>query len=192
MISNSLKQTPSMQKKLMVAAFATPFALAAGTGGFIHAQPVESTGNSMFVVGSPKPTKEEIDKARFVNTLNVLKSEFGLSKIQMAKLMQVSRQSIHSWLEGAFDSVKEVNQKRLNMIVVSLLEIIDEPLRPSMGALLSRRLDRNVSDFEVVISQESLSSDELQSVLRNFNFKLAGIAKSNELTSALSNKNPLI
>lgn len=192
MIGTASNQTPNMQRKLILAAFATPFALATGTGGFTHALPVESTGNSMFVVGTPMPTKEQIVKARFVKNLELLMQEFRINKIQMARLMLVSRQSVHNWLEGSVDSVKEANQQRLDTIRTSLLEFIDKSFRSDLGTLLNRRLDKKVSDFENLISQDDVSSQKLEPILRSFNFKLAGISKSERLSAALSHKKPLI
>lgn len=192
MIGNNLNGTSTMQRKLMAAAFATPFALAAGTGGFTHAQPVEATGNSMFVISSPKPTREEIDKARFVKKLEFLKNEFRMNNIQIAMLMQVSRQSVHNWLEGVVDSVKDTNQERLSLVVSSLKKGIEEPLRSKVGILLARRLDRNVESLELLMSQKGLSGDDLDPVVKSLNVKLSGVHKSEALSQALSDKKPLV
>lgn len=191
-MNNVSGQTRLGQKGLLVAAFTTPFALIGGTGGYVHAQPLETTGNSIFVVGAHQPTREQINTAHFVKKLERLTGEFGLNKNQVSKIMGVSRPTIYSWFDGATDVIRDSHRQRLETIVTAIDRAVDENLRPALGLLLNRKLDPSVSKFTKLTSQQYFSVDELERTMKPLNFKLSGLVQSNALTSALKNKKPLI
>ena len=186
------RQTKLGQAGLLIAAFSTPFAVMAGTGGYTHAQPVETTGNSMFVTGAYQPTNEQINTALFVKALEKLAEDYQLSRNLISALLGVSRPTIYSWLDGSTENIRAKHRQRLADILTSFDQNIDEDLRPLVGKLLRKRLDTTVSKLLVLTQQTEFSKKEVDSTLKTLNFKLSGITRSNQLSEALKNKNPLI
>lgn len=186
------KQTKLGQAGLLAMAFATPFALASGTGGYTHAQPVEATGNSIFVVGARRPTLEQIEKAQFEKFLSRLAKEYKLGINQIAQLMNVTRQTIHTWFGGKTEAVREHHKRRLFAIIAGFDKSIDSSLRPHMADLLRRKLDPAVSRFIQLASKEGASAEEIDSSLEVLNFKLSGFSRSYRLSETLKNKKPLV
>jgi predicted transcriptional regulator len=180
------------QASLLVVAFSTPFAVMNGTGGYPQAQRVETTGNSIFVIGANQPTNEEKTVAYLKNRLQSLMQEYVLEKNQTAKLLNVSRPTLNSWLEGKSNKIRVQNSNRLNEILDSLEENTSPHLRPLTGQFLNRKLDTTVRSLYSIVTQEHITKNELRPIMRSMNFKLAGIEKSTRLQQSLSNKKPLV
>ncbi|MEN8178607.1 MAG: hypothetical protein ABFS39_08295 [Pseudomonadota bacterium] len=186
------RQTKLGQAGLLMAAFATPFAVMAGTGGYAQAQPVEASGNSIFVIGAYQPTTDEIDKAVFFKNLSRFFDEYGLGKNQMAALLNVSRPTIYSWLEKEPERIRESHRNRLSNLLSVFDKQIDPSLRHSTSSFLQKRLDPIVRELWRISSSEDYSLDEIEGALKSLNFKLSGMDRSKRLSEALKNKKPLI
>lgn len=186
------RQTKLGQAGLLMAAFATPFAVMAGTGGYAQAQPVEASGNSIFVIGAYQPTTDEIDKAVFFKNLSRFFDEYGLGKNQMAALLNVSRPTIYSWLEKEPERIRESHRNRLSNLLSVFDKQIDPSLRHSASSFLQKRLDPIVRELWRISSSEDYSLDEIEGALKSLNFKLSGMDRSKRLSEALKNKKPLI
>lgn len=191
-MSNYARQTKKGQMGLLVVAFATPFALMIGTGGYAQAQPITSSGNSCFVTGAQEPAVDEVNRAIFFKDVGRFENEYGLSKNQLAALLNVSRPTINSWLKKEPERIRDAHKQRLAIVLSAFDERIDLSLRCFSGSLLQKKLDPTVSKLLQMISNENYESNEMDDILRRLNFKLAGVSKSVRLREALKDKKRLI
>ncbi|WP_444921334.1 hypothetical protein ACJJID_02425 [Microbulbifer sp. CnH-101-G] len=191
-MDSAARQAKLGQAGYIAVAFATPFAVMCGTGSYANAQPVESTGNSLFVEQSPYPAVEEIEIARFVRDLDRLINEYKLSKNQAAKFLGVTRQTIYSWLDKKTDKVRALHKTRLSNVLNSLDKRIGERYRVLVGGFLNRKLDSTVAELFSLISENEFPKDKFNVALRALEFKLSGIERSSSLSDSLKNKKPLI
>jgi predicted transcriptional regulator len=191
-IDAAIRQTKLGQASLLAVAFTTPFAVAAGTGGYPQAQPVEVSGGCVFVIGSRRPTSAEIERAKFFRDFSRLIEEYGLGKNQAAALLKVSRPTVYSWLEKSPGAIRDTHRERLSSLLVALDTNIDPSLRQLLGELLEKRIDPSVRELFALASSGEASADDLRKVLSSLNFRLSGIESSSRLAAALKDKKPLI
>lgn len=186
------RQTKLGQTSLLVVAFSTPFAVMTGTGGYAQAQPVETSGNSIFIIGANQPTTNEIEQAVFFSNISRFSEEYGLGKNQMASLLNVSRPTIYAWLENEPEKIRESHRQRLSDLLSAFDNQIEPELRHLSGSFLRRSIDPTVRELRKISSSKEYSLDEYEKLLKSLNFKLSGVEKSNRLSDVLNNKKPLI
>lgn len=191
-MDTAIGQTKLGQASLLAVAFTTPFAIAAGTGGYPQAQPVEVSGGCVFVIGARRPTLDEVERAKFFRECSRLIDEYGLGKNQAAALLNVSRPTVYSWLEKSPEVIRSTHRERLLVLMAALDANIDPSLRRLVGGMLQKRIDPYVRDLFAVVSNGEASLDRLKAILAKLNFRLSGIESLNRLAQSLKDKKPLI
>lgn len=186
------RQTRRGHSGLLVVAFATPFAVMAGSGGYSQAQPFETSGNSIFVIGANQPTNEQKEMAVFFKDVSRFINDYGLGKNQISSLLNVSRPTINSWIAKDPSKIREQHRTRLSDVLSIFDQQITTELRYLLGAFLQRKLDPTVQKMWDITSNSVLLIAEIEPVLKTLNFKLSGITRSNRLSEVLSDKKPLI
>ena len=180
------------QVSILALTFGSPFAVAIGTGGDAQAQHVESTGISNFVIGTKPQFKVEKPTTSHANTLQSFIDIYGLEKSQTAKLLNVSRPTIDSWLDGKSNKIRSQNSKRLTEMFESFEAHTNANLKPLTGQLLRKKLDPTVRSLFHLATQENIEKADLMPLIKSINFKLAGLEKSSRLSQSLSKKSPLV
>ncbi len=188
----SLKQTKYGLVNYQETAFATPFALLMGTGGSPQVQPVTTSGNSLFVVAIKHPIENSIKNTTFINDLQRFMNEYALGKSQAAALLNITRPTIYSWLNNPPEKIRDAHQIRLSTILGVFDQQIDPSLRHFSGQFLQRKLDPSVRELLKACSNDNLPLDEIENILKRWDFKLSGIDRSKALSTALAAKKPLI
>ncbi len=177
---------------LLSTAFATPFAILMGTGGSAQAQPVETTGAVFFVNAPPLLPAAETEKNIFCNNISKFMKEFDIGKSQIASLLQVSRPTIDSWLNGSTQKIRSDHRSRVPRVLFLFQEKIDHSLHHLTGGFLQRKLDPTVRALFEACDNKEYPLNRIGKQIESLNFKLSGIERSNNLTRALENKKPLI
>lgn len=191
-MSSSNIQTRRGQSGLLVVAFSTPFLIMGGTGGYAQASYQESTGNTSFISREKSLTPSQQNVVRHSKLLNEMKEEFDLGVDQLANLIGVSRPTIYAWLKGESKRVLESHAIYANSLFDVLESRIEHENKKYLGALLRRKLDREVTSIFRKENQEAPILVSNEDLIKSINFKLQGIKRSEILRQKLSNKKTVI
>lgn len=165
--------------------FTTPFGVSVGTAGYPTPQRFISTGNSVYTTTALKTAVD-----LYSEKLSTFMQEYGLEKQQLAKLLDVSRPTLDSWLDKKVDKVKPGNQERLELLAILLSEHISTELKATLGHFLKRKLEDASKALFTSLSAKKLDREETDKLLETANRRLAGLRKAEKLDELLGNNRP--
>ena len=165
--------------------FTTPFGVSVGTAGYTTPHCFHSTGNTVYATDLFKTAVD-----LYSEKLSTLLEEYGLEKQQLAKLLDVSRPTIDSWLDKKVEKIKPASQERLELLASLFNEHIFAELRSTLGHFMKRELEDESKALLSALSATKLDRAEAEKLLETANRRLAGLKRAEELDELLGNNRP--
>lgn len=117
---------------------------------------------------------------RFVRDLQALRDEFGLSKLQLGKLLLVSRQTIYDWERKVPHRIGPEHEQRLAVITRALEHFEGDSAR-HLGKLLKQKADPKIQTLWETLTNATPSDDELKADVKTVARKIKMAAKAQRL-----------
>lgn len=158
----------------------------AGTGGCLTAMPEPRTNIVDAIAPAFLPQNPvSLDSAEMRTLVNALLSEFGLNKVQLSSLLQVSRPTLDAWLRGSAGSIRPANRTKVEV----LKKVLDDELKPDnkglLGRMLMKKTHPKIRDFQKSLCNPVLDELALRSAIAPLNQAIRGMLKGDRLADRL-------
>jgi DNA-binding XRE family transcriptional regulator len=117
---------------------------------------------------------------RFVRDLQALRDRFSLNKLQLAKLLLVSRQTIYDWERKVPRQIAPEHEQRL-AVITRALEHFEGDSAHHFGKLLKQKADPTIQALWKTLTSGSPSEDELKADVKTVARKIKMAARAQRL-----------
>jgi hypothetical protein len=130
--------------------------------------------------------------AVFFNNVADLVNTYGLNKSQVATFLKISRPTVDAWIKREPRTIRNENRMNVTCLVAACNEHINIRYQNLLGQLLYRKHSSVTKELMGLADHDFQNAEKMNAIAIEINIRLAGLHRSNRLSSALAGQKPLI